>query len=447
MENIQGIKWRQKISVSATPLWEISELQCAGFEPGCQFQPPYPLGYADTALWSQYVGGISENMCKENAGKTKGFRRSESVCQTQLVTVPWHPGVEWYVVYPILLSSQREISSVDVSQSVSKSVSQSVSQKKVHCILCTPLAKIFARAAKTGRRSRGFHDIYLVAAGTKRIIFFVWFILLVWQCRQWIHRFIRTMLPPNLFGVSHHFSRLLIVPTQRFCNVRSLSKINSQSAVHSFGYYLTYWGEHSKLGPKQAAECNLWTSLFEFKSAGVIRQANERVIFFILHYWWLRLDPLPPTHYISSVSNHVFQSVNILRNINRMKSYWAAVEGVQSVLTAIIDFKHSPCFQRTLFLKRNTQPVIDLSGFYPSYWGKHSIPGPNRLRNAPYEPHFLNKRPLGKPGGQQLPSVLNDKWSPRQRVSYKGCFICNARICFDGIFLTCGRIFLIFLLR
>jgi len=148
MENIQGIKWRQKISVSATPLWEISELQCAGFEPGCQFQPPYPLGYADTALWSQYVGGISENMCRENAGKTKGFRRSESVCQTQLVTVPERPGVEWYVVYPILLSSEREISSVDVGQS-----------EKVHCILSTPLAKIFARAAKTGRCSRGFHDM------------------------------------------------------------------------------------------------------------------------------------------------------------------------------------------------------------------------------------------------------------------------------------------------
>ena len=150
MENIQGIKWCQKISILATPLWEISEIQCAKLEPGCQFQPPYPLGYADTALWSQYVGGISENMCRENAGKKKGFRRSESVCQTQLVTVPWHPGVEWYVVYPIMLSSEREISFVDVSQSVS--------QKKVHCILCTPLAKIFARAAKTGRRSRGFHD-------------------------------------------------------------------------------------------------------------------------------------------------------------------------------------------------------------------------------------------------------------------------------------------------
>jgi len=36
--------------------------------------------------------------------------------------------------------------------------SKSVSQKKVHCILCTPLTKIFARAAKTGCRSSGFHD-------------------------------------------------------------------------------------------------------------------------------------------------------------------------------------------------------------------------------------------------------------------------------------------------
>ncbi len=61
MENTQGIKWRQKISISATPLRGISKLQYAGFETDRQFQPPYPLGYADTALWSQYAGSISEN--------------------------------------------------------------------------------------------------------------------------------------------------------------------------------------------------------------------------------------------------------------------------------------------------------------------------------------------------------------------------------------------------
>ncbi len=61
MENTQGIEWRQKISISATPSQGISKLQYAGFEPSSQFQPPYPLGYADTALWSQYAGSIFKN--------------------------------------------------------------------------------------------------------------------------------------------------------------------------------------------------------------------------------------------------------------------------------------------------------------------------------------------------------------------------------------------------
>jgi len=37
MENTQGIEWRQKISILATPLRGINKLQYAGFEPGSQF--------------------------------------------------------------------------------------------------------------------------------------------------------------------------------------------------------------------------------------------------------------------------------------------------------------------------------------------------------------------------------------------------------------------------
>ncbi len=45
-----------------------------------------------------------------------------------------------------------------ISQPVSQSASQPV-RKKFTAYCVRRLAKIFARAAKTGRRSRGFHDI------------------------------------------------------------------------------------------------------------------------------------------------------------------------------------------------------------------------------------------------------------------------------------------------